>query len=139
MASQVTVKPEDLSKEILKELDRYTENVRVNVDKAVADIAKESQKKLRATKGVNESGVWEKYPRTWTTKHTKRKNYRREEVWNSEHYRLTHLLEHGHVVKNGTGRNNGRQKTREFKHIGPINDKAQEELEKRIVEAIEKG
>ena len=52
---------------------------------------------------------------------------------------LAHLLEHGHVVKNGTGRNNGRQKTREFKHIGPINEEAQKKLEEAVMEAIEKG
>ena len=137
--SQVTVKPDQLAREILKNLDDYTDNVRVHVDDAVGEVAKESQKKLRATTGAEGSNVWRKYPTGWTIKSTRRKGYRKEEVWNAKHYRLTHLLEHGHVVKNGTGRNNGRQKTREFKHIGPINDKAQEELEKRIVEAIEKG
>ena len=137
--SQVTVKPGQLAREILKDLNEYTDNVRVHVDDAVGEVAKESQKKLRATTGAEGSNVWRKYPTGWTIKSTRRKGYRKEEVWNARHYRLTHLLEHGHVVKNGTGRNNGRQKTRAFKHIGPINDKAQEELEKRIVEAIEKG
>ena len=137
--SQVTIKPDQLAREILKSLDDYTDNVRVHVDEAVGEVAKESQKKLRATTGAEGSNVWRKYPTGWTTKSTKRPSFRKEEVWNAKHYRLTHLLEHGHVVKNGTGRNYGRQKTREFKHIGPINDKAQEELEKRIVEAIEKG
>ena len=137
--SQVTIKPDQLAREILKDLNDYSDNVRVKVDEAVGEIARESQKKLRATTGAKGSNVWRKYPTGWTIKSTRRKGYRKEEVWNAKHYRLTHLLEHGHVVKNGTGRNNGRQKTREFKHIGPINDKAQEELEKRIVEAIEKG
>ncbi|MBQ2627393.1 MAG: hypothetical protein IJG17_06355 [Eubacterium sp.] len=137
--SQVTIKPDQLAREILKDLNEYTDNVRVHVDDAVGEVAKESQKKLRATTGADGSNVWRKYPTGWTTKSTRRKGYRKEEVWNARHYRLTHLLEHGHVVKNGTGRNNGRQKTRAFKHIGPINDEAQEELEKRIVEAIEKG
>ena len=137
--SQVTIKPDQLAREILKDLNDYTDNVRIKVDEAVGEIARESQKKLRATTGAEGSNVWRKYPTGWTTKSTRRKGYRKEEVWNARHYRLTHLLEHGHVVKNDTGRNNGRQKTRSFKHIGPINDKAQEELEKRIVEAIEKG
>lgn len=137
--SQVTIKPDQLAREILKNLDEYTDNVRVHVDDAVGKVAEESQKKLRATTGVEGSNVWRKYPRGWTTKTTKRKGYRKEEVWNAQHYRLTHLLEHGHVVKNGTGRNNGRQKTREFKHIGPINDEAQKQLEELIKEAIENG
>lgn len=137
--SQVTVKPDQLAREILKDLNEYTDNVRVHVDDAVGEVAKESQKKLRATTGAEGSNVWRKYPTGWTTKQTRRRNFHKEEVWNAKHYRLTHLLENGHVVRNGTGRNNGRQKTREFKHIGPINDEAQKRLEEKIKEAIENG
>lgn len=135
--SQVTIKPDQLAREILKNLDDYTDNVRVKVDEAVGEIAKESQKKLRATTGAEGSNVWRKYPTGWTTKSTRRKGYRKEEVWNSRYYRLTHLLENGHVIKNGTGRTYGR--TRSFEHIGPINDEAQEKLEEKIREAIEEG
>lgn len=135
--SQVTIKPDQLAREILKNLDDYTDNVRVKVDEAVGEIAKESQKKLRATTGAEGSNVWRKYPTGWTTKSTRRKGYRKEEVWNSRYYRLTHLLENGHVIKNGTGRAYGR--TRSFTHIGPINDEAQEKLEEKIREAIEEG
>lgn len=135
--SQVTIKPDQLAREILKNLDDYTDNVRVKVDEAVGEIAKESQKKLRATTGAEGSNVWKKYPTGWTTKSTRRKGYRKEEVWNAKYYRLTHLLENGHVIKNGTGRAYGR--TRSFTHIGPINDEAQEKLEEKIREAIEEG
>lgn len=135
--SQVTIKPDQLAREILKNLDDYTDNVRVKVDEAVGEIAKESQKQLRATTGAAGSNVWKKYPTGWTTKSTRRKGYRKEEVWNSRYYRLTHLLENGHVIKNGTGRTYGR--TRSFEHIGPINDEAQEKLEEKIREAIEEG
>lgn len=137
--SQVTIKPDQLAREILKNLDEYTDHVSEVVDEAVGKIAKESQKKLRATTGAAGSNVWDKYPTGWTTKQTRRRNFHKEEVWNAKHYRLTHLLENGHVVRNGTGRNNGRQKTREFKHIGPINDEAQKKLEEAVMEAVEKG
>ena len=135
--SQVTIKPDQLAREILKNLDDYTDNVRVKVDEAVGEVAKESQKKLRATTGAEGSNVWKNYPTGWTIRSTKRPKFRKEEVWNSRYYRLTHLLEHGHVIKNGTGRTFGR--TRSFEHIGPINDEAQKKLEERIREAIEEG
>ena len=136
----VKVRPNELSKAILTELNNYTENVSEKANDAVEDVAKESEKKLRAVRSVGESGTWNRYPRTWTTKMHKRKKQRTEAtVWNSRHYRLTHLLEHGHVVRNGTGRNNGRKETRKFPHIGPINDEAQKKLEEAIMEAIEKG
>lgn len=137
--SQVTIKPDQLGKTIIEELNRYTENVTVNVNEAVEKVAKESKKKLRATRSVGDSNTWTKYPLGWAIKTTKRRNFRKEEVWNKPDYRLTHLLENGHVVRNGTGRNNGRQKTREFKHIGPINDEAQKKLEEAVMEAIERG
>ena len=99
--SQVTIKPDQLAREILKDLNDYSDNVRVKVDEAVGEIAKESQKKLRATTGAEGSNVWRKYPTGWTTKSTRRKGYRKEEVWNSRYYRLTHLLEKGHVLRRG--------------------------------------
>lgn len=135
MSARVT--PNGLAKEILKELNQYTENVSEAVDEAVVDIAKESQRKLKAVRSVEGSNVWRKYPNGWTIKSKKRKGKREETVWNQRQYRLTHLLEHGHVIKNGTGRTYGR--TRSFVHIGPINDEAQEKLLKAVQEAIERG
>lgn len=133
----VRVKPNELSRAILKEIDQYSERVSENVDDAVGEIAKESRKKLRAVQSVKGSNIWRNYPRGWTIKSKKTKGHRTEIVWNSRYYRLTHLLEHGHVIKNGTGRTYGR--TREFEHIGPINEEAQEKLLKAVQEAIEKG
>jgi hypothetical protein len=133
----VRVKPNELSKAVLKELDRYTENVSENVDKAVGEVAKESRKKLKAVQQVEKSNIWVNYPRGWTIKSKKSKRRRTETVWNAKHYRLTHLLENGHVIKNGTGRTYGR--TNKFVHIGPINDEAQKKLEDAVMEAIEKG
>jgi len=133
----IKVSPNQLAKEILKELDTYTESVTEAVDAAVGEIAKESRKKLREVKSVQGSNVWHNYPKGWTIKSKKRKGRREETVWNSRYYRLTHLLENGHVIKNGTGRTYGR--TRAFEHIGPINEQAQEKLLKAVQEAIEKG
>ena len=137
--SQTKVKTDNLAKEIVKTLNEYTENVSDATYRAVGEIAKDTQKKMRATRSAGESNVWRRYPLGWTTKSKKKKNRREETVWNQRHYRLTHLLENGHVVKNGTGRNSGRQQTRAFVHIKPVNDDAQKRLEEAIMEAIEKG
>lgn len=135
MSVRVTTK--NLASEILAELETYTESVSEAADRAVGEVAKEAQKKLKATRSAQDSNIWRKYPLGWTIKSKKKKGHRKEIVWNARHYRLTHLLENGHVIKNGTGRTYGR--TRSFEHIGPVNKEAQEKLEQAIMEAIEKG
>ena len=135
MSVRVTTKT--LASEILKEMETYTESVSEAADKAVIKVAKEAQKKLKATRSVQGSNVWHKYPYGWATKSKKKKGRTEAVVHNRDHYRLTHLLENGHVIKNGTGRTYGR--TRSFEHIGPVNEEAQKRLEEAIMEAIEKG
>ena len=140
MSVRVTTKT--LASEILKEMELYTDNVSAAVSKAVDDIAVDSMRKLQATRSAHGSNVWKRYPLGWTIKRkmpTKGKNKGRKTaiVYNRDHYRLTHLLENGHVIKNGTGRTYGR--TRSFEHIGPVNEEAQKRLEEAIMEAIEKG
>ena len=135
MSVRVTTK--NLASEILTELETYTEGVSEAADRAVGEVAKEAQKKLKATRSAQDSNIWRKYPLGWTIKSKKKKGRREEIVWNARHYRLTHLLENGHVIKNGTGRTYGR--TRAFEHIAPVNKEAQEKLEQAIMEAIEKG
>lgn len=135
MSVRVTTK--NLASEILTELETYTESVGEAADRAVVEVAKEANKKLRATRSVQGSNVWHEYPYGWKTKTKKKRGKTEAVVWNAQHYRLTHLLENGHVIKNGTGRTYGR--TRSFEHIGPVNKEAQEKLEQAIMEAIEKG
>lgn len=133
----VKVSPDQLGQAILKGLEIYTEEVSEAVSKAVQDVGKDSAKELRTINQVSGSNVWEQYPKGWAVQNTKRKGRTISEVHNKEHYRLTHLLENGHVIKNGTGRTYG--STRKFEHIKPVEEKAVKELEKKIMEAIEKA
>lgn len=126
------IKPDQLGKELLKILDTYTDEVSEKVSEAVQQTAKESAKTLRA---ATNGGRWKNYPKGWTATVKQRKGQTTAEVHNKTDYQLTHLLEHGHVIRNGTGRTYGR--TREFVHILPVEEKAVDELEKRIKEAIE--
>lgn len=135
MAVEVSVN--NLGKEIIKQLERYTYEVEVKVAQAVVDVGKESAKELRSFKKGKTD--WTEYPKGWTVKNVKRKGKQIAEVHNKTNYQLTHLLEHGHAVKNGTGRIGADKKTKvdPYVHIKPVDTKAVEELERRIKEAID--
>ncbi len=133
----VKVSPDQLGQAILKELEIYTEEVSEAVSKAVQDVGKATAKELRTINQVGGSNKWRSYPKGWTSTNEKRKGRAVAKVHNKEHYRLTHLLENGHVIKNGTGRTYGT--TRKFEHIGPVHDKAVKDLEEKIKEVIEKA
>lgn len=123
-----------LGSAILKELSTYTEEVEEAVSKAVIAVGREAANELRATTQVAGSNTWNNYPKGWKSTPERRKGKQEATVHNVDHYQLTHLLENGHVIKNGTGRTYGN--TRKFPHIVTVEQKAVEELEKRIKEAI---
>ena len=133
----VKVSADQLGKAILEELEKYSEEVSDAVHYAVLEIGKKTAKELRTVNQVSGSNTWQNYPKGWTTLNKRRKGKTISEVHNKEHYRLTHLLEHGHVIKNGTGRTYG--STRKFEHIAPVEEKAVKELEEKIKEAISKA
>lgn len=130
----IKVKPDNLSEEILKQLEIYTEEVELKVAEAVIKVGDQTAKELRTTNQVAGSNVWKKYPKGWSNQKKKTRGKQISEVHNRTEYRLTHLLEHGHVIKNGTGRTFGR--TREFPHIAIAEEKAVDLLEQKIKEAI---
>lgn len=77
------------------------------------------------------------YSGSWTSEERYKKRWKTVQVvYNEEHYRLTHLLEKGHVSKNGTGRTFGRVSA--YPHIAKVEESVKEELPKRIKEAIER-
>ena len=53
-------------------------------------------------------------------------------VWNKTNYRLTHLLEFGHNVKNGG-------KARAVSHIRKVEEKMSKEFEEELKKKIRKG
>lgn len=80
-----------------------------------------------------EWGSWDDYNKGWTTKTVakKRTGLMSVVVHNKTHYQLTHLLEKGHALVDG-----GR--ARAFPHIGPVAEKAEEELIDNILQFIER-
>lgn len=125
----VKVKPEQLDEAIRGQLETYSAEITKNINenlKEVTDTTAETLKKGGAYK--ERTG---KYTPDWSVTARKAVSTTQGEqysVHNRKHYQLTHLLEKGHVTRNG-------KRTRAFEHILPA-EQAAEEL---AVEAVEKA
>ena len=125
----------DLSKEITDILNSYSDEVREAVD----DTTKQEGYKAvsRVKRAIDSAGIkGNKYKKSITSKSESGRLYNTVIIHaRSPHYRLTHLLENGHVVRNQYG-TYGRTKAR------PHWEVAEKETEKAytdsIVSAVEK-
>ena len=106
-------------------LDEYSDKVEDVLKKAAESTSDESASKLRNTSPKR----YGDYAKSWVAE-------RHEDGWivrNREHYRLTHLLENGHVIRNkkGTyGRTSG------IKHIKPVETWGNREFQRKIEEGL---
>lgn len=123
-----TIKPEQLSNEIMKGLEKYkdlsTDAMKESVEKVAKDVKKNIQSKAPVLTG--------KYKKSWKVTKTDENNERLVMTVHAGRYQLTHLLEHGHAKRNG-----GR--TKAIPHIAPAEEEGVKELEDDIKDALEKG
>lgn len=108
----------------------YGEDAYKVLDKSVDRVAEEATRKLQA---VNFKTGGE-YSRSWVNdKEPSGRFATKRIVHNEEHYRLTHLLEKGHVVKNGRTRITGETwSAGAYPHIAPVEEWAKEELPREV-------
>lgn len=96
-------------------------------------VAKESVKRL---KSASKQFKGKDYAKGWAKKVEKGRLSSVATVYGRKPtYSIAHLLEYGHVTKNGTGRVFDR--TPGHEHIAPVNDWAQTEAVARIKEKLE--
>ena len=113
-------KGNDLSGEIMKCLQEYTEEVVEALEKTEKELADEAVRTLKQT-SPKKSG---KYARSWTqTKQGKKR------IVHNRRYQLTHLLEKGHAKRNG-----GRVAARV--HIAPVEQRISKEAVERLKENL---
>ena len=125
----MSIKIDDLAREVMKGLDEYvdvtTEQVKKAFRKAGSTVRKEIQE--NAPKNTGD------YAKSWTTKKVRESSHTLELVVHSKNrYQLAHLLEFGHCLRNG-----GR--IRAMPHIAPAEEKGIEQLEKQIERSIRNG
>lgn len=138
MPKRKTIKPIDLEKTINEILTQYGDDVYKVLGNAVEMVSQEATRKLQAvttfsTKG-HPSGA---YSRDWRADDDRAGRWQKKKViHNADHYRLAHLLEKGHVSRNGTGRTFGNVKA--YPHIKPVEEWAVQELPRKVEELIHK-
>ena len=115
--------------DINKVLAQYTSDVNMVIQSTIDTTAREAAQKLRA-ESARTHGNGE-YAKNWSVK----KERGRAVIYNrAPTYRLTHLLENGHdIIRNG--KKVGEYRPAE-KHIKPVEEWVQNELPKRLEEAL---
>lgn len=124
----VNTKPDQLDQAIRESLETYSANITKAVNENLKDVADQTKDTLK--KGGSYKERTGKYTPDWSVTQRSTSSLQGEEysVHNRKHYQLTHLLEKGHVTRNG-------KRTKAYQHILPAEQAAQE----LAVEAVEKA
>lgn len=123
------VKANEIANTITKWLTEYTEDVTDIAKEVVDEIADGVLEETKKHISWNDK----KYSNSFEVKTSFENKRNKRKTWyvKSPHYRLTHLLEFGHVTRNGTTR------TRAFPHVRYGDEYAKDNFEKLMKERIE--
>lgn len=112
-------------------LNDYADDIQESISSEAQIIAKQAVADLRVSSPKRpKSG---KYAKGWTVNTKKGRDTIQCIVWNSKHWRLTHLLENGHINRDGKTR------TSAIKHIAPVEKKCVEEYTNNVEKIIKNG
>lgn len=126
----MNVKIENMANEIMKGLIEYSDMATDELKKEVKITANSIKKDIQANAPVGATG---KYSKSWSVKNQKETSFSIELVIHSKNrYQLAHLLEKGHVLRQG-----GRVSARP--HISPAEKKGIRELEESITRKLKNG
>lgn len=119
----------DLTADLAKALAEYTDEVAFEVKSAVDDVSRELFSAIQLD-GPERTG---KYKKAMRLKTVYEDRLQKKKLWYvaAPYYRLTHLLEFGHVKKNG-----GRVEARP--HVSKNDEIAQKKLLARVERALAK-
>lgn len=126
-------KGKDLMTQLNNVLQDYSKEVMDTYNISGKEVANEVVKRLKMVA----FGKYDhrKYSKSWAVKEEKG-NWGTNTyiIYNKKHYRLTHLLEFGHVIRDGTGRQVGEADA--IPHIKPMEEWVQEQLPKVLEQKL---
>lgn len=109
-------------------LDEYSDEVLQAINETLKETADEAVSELKTAGDFDDRTG--KYRKGWKTMaESGTLGVQNQVVHNGKHYRLTHLLEYGHVSRNG-------KRVRAFPHIAPVEAEIGDKVEARIKEKL---
>lgn len=120
----------DFALQMQKILDEYGREASAAIEKSSVGVGAAAANKLKAN-SPRQKHHYRRYAEGWRWKKDKNGTV----VYNATNWQLTHLLENGHVVINGTGRVGDAPAV---KHIEPVEQWANEEFENRVRRELER-
>lgn len=122
-----SISGEMLSKEIVKALEGYADDISDIVEKDANEIGKEAVKTI---KQESPKGATGEYAKSWRLRKDKKgKNSYIVKLYNKDHYQLTHLLEFGHATADGGH-------TEAQPHIRPVEQEYSKKFEDKLKQDI---
>ena len=122
-----SISGEMLSKEIMKALEGYYNDISDIVEKDANEIGKEAVKTI---KQESPKGATGEYAKSWRLRKDKKgKNSYIVKLYNKDHYQLTHLLEFGHATADGGH-------TEAQPHIRPVEQEYSKKFEDKLKQDI---
>ena len=118
----------NLQKECDKILEEFRDDVDKNMNEAIKKVTKAGAKQVKANARSAVGG--KKYASGWTSQFESGRLSAQGTIYNRSQPGLPHLLEYGHVTRNGTGRTY--KPTPEHPHIESV----EQELEQTIIKEL---
>lgn len=124
------IQPADFSAAMNELLAEYGDEVASVTVKVVEEVGKDARKKLRSKETGSFKDRTGDYRRGWRAEFKKTRTGATATVYNETDYRLTHLLEYGHIMRNG-------KRSKAYPHIAEVNDEAIRQFEQELVQKLE--
>lgn len=120
--------------DVIDILSDYSTEIKEAIVSETKNIAKEGQKTLQSTSPRNKKNTARRgsYAKGWSVKTEKGYEEIKCTIHNRTDYQLTHLLEKGHLTRNGG-------KTKAIVHIKPVEEQLKANYEKNIKNIIGKA
>lgn len=126
---KIRVPSDQLGQEVHAALNEYAKDSLDVVRELSQKYAKEGAKAVKSAARSTFDGTGE-YASGWTSRYETGRYSAQGIIYNAKEPGLPHLLEHGHVTRNGTGRTFAPTPGR--KHIEPVEQEITEKFEKAV-------